>query len=158
MLDPVDISQKIRNFVRFKLVEGGEDDPTNGGQFPVDRQVVSALAIAWADAVRDEWQNWIKANPLLQDAYAVALVLMREDGYTESLGDPVVGWPGYEPCVANVDGRKCVCYEQAMINATPLSAIYVNKVKTVVDAVEKVEAEKAKAAAAAPAEGLTHFQ
>ena len=46
--------------------------------------------------------------------------------------------------VANVDGRKCVCYERSIGNATPLSAIYVNKVKAVVDAVERVQAEKEK--------------
>ena len=140
-MNPTDISQKIRNFVRFKLVEV---DPNSGGQDTEDRQVIIALAVAWADAVRDEWQNWIKANPLLQDAYAVALVLMREDGYDEHLGDPVCGLPGVEAMVANVDGRKCVCYERSIGNATPLSAIYVNKVKAVVDAVERVQAETEK--------------
>ena len=113
-MNPTDISQKIRNFVRFKLVEV---DPNSGGQDTEDRQVIIALAVAWADAVRDEWQNWIKANPLLQDAYAVALVLMREDGYDEHLGDPVCGLPGVEAMVANVDGRKCVCYERSIGNA-----------------------------------------
>ena len=150
-MNPAEISQKIRNFVRFKLVEGGEEDPTCGGQSPVDRQVVSALAVAWADAVREEWQNWVKANPLLQDAYAVALVLMREDRYAEGQ-DPVCGLPGVEPMHAMVDGRKCTAFEMSMVNATPLSAIYVNKVKQVVVAVEEVTAAKA-AAELAKADG-----
>ena len=59
--------------------------------------------------------------------------------------DPVCGLPGVEPMVATVDGKKAVCYERSMVNATPLSAIYVNKVKQVVDAVEEVQAAKAKA-------------
>lgn len=138
-MDPADISQKIRGFVRFKLVEGGEA-PENE-----DRLVINALAVAWADAVREEWQNWLKANPLLADAYEVAMVLMREDGYTEEIGDPICGLPGAEPLVATVDGKKAVCYDRSMANATPLSAIYVNKVKAVVDAVEKVQADRQKA-------------
>lgn len=101
------------------------------------RVLANTLHVAWADAVRAEWQAFVDADPELKAQHAVALELMREEGYTMEQ-DPVCGQPGLKPYVAIVDGKEAVCFDWSMTQATPLSAIYTNKVRIVQSAAARV--------------------
>ena len=135
-------SAKIRAFVRTLA-----EDPNNGaiqqmGQ-TIDRAIIGSLQLAWCDAVRDEWDHFCEVSPAVKESVAIGKELMREAGYTE--GDPVCLPLGMEPNYAMVDGRKAFSIEHSMPAATPLSVIYANKVREVLDAKEKVAATQPQA-------------
>lgn len=111
----------------------------------------AALGLLWANAVRAEWLAFVEKDPELKAQHAVALELMREDGYTME-PDPVCGLPGAKAPVAIVDGKEAICYSWAMGQASPLSAIYTNKVRTVQSAAARVAKALAEEAVKAPPE------
>jgi hypothetical protein len=118
-----------------------EANGANDGE-SVDRMVVRMLMVAWADAVRAEWKAYVDADPELKAQHAVAGVLMSNDGYDGT--EPVVcGVPGAKPFVCVVDGKESICLDWSMRQAVPLSAIYVDKVRTVQAAAERVALARA---------------
>lgn len=117
----------------------------------VDREVVKLLQIAWAESVRAEWQAFVDVDPELKAQHAVAKELMIEDGYTMGQ-EPICGLPGVKPMVAIVDGKEAVCIDYSMAQVTPLSAIYVNKVRIVQSAAARVSKDLAEEAVKQPPE------
>lgn len=111
----------------------------------------AAALEAWANAVRAEWRGYVDANPELKAQHAVALELMREDGYTMD-PEPVCGLPGIKQTVAYVEGKEAVCYDHSMRQATPLSAIYTSKVRVVQSAAARVAKALTEEAVKAPPE------
>lgn len=108
----------------------------NNGE-TIDRTVVRMLTVMWADAVRAEWRAFVDADPQLKAQHAVALELMREDGYTMD-DEPVCSLPGAKPMVAIVDGKEAICFDRSIMQVTPLSAIYTSKVRVVQSAAARV--------------------
>lgn len=148
MIDYRKASQEVLEAVRGLLVAGDVD--TAQGE-TVERVVVKLLGLAWANAVRAEWQAFVDADPELKAQHAVAKELMREDGYTMEQ-DPICGLPGAKPMVAIVDGKEAVCLDHSMAQVTPLSAIYVNKVRIVQSAAARASKALMEEAAKTPAQ------
>lgn len=117
----------------------------------VEHAVVTILYLAWAEAIRAEWMAFVETDPELKAQHAVAVALMRDDGYTMEQ-EPICGLPGAKPMVAVIDGREAVCFDHSMTRATPLSAIYVNKVRVVQSAAARVAKALAEEAVKQPAE------
>lgn len=122
-----------------------------GGQAAKPVITPAAALDAWADAVRAEWLAYVDADPELKAQHAVAKELMIEDGYGME-PEPVCGLPGVKPTVAIVDGKEAVCFDHSMRQATPLSAIYTNKVRTVQSAAARVAKALTEEAAKSPPE------
>lgn len=136
-------SNRVRAFVRDIAVQNPHPDQ------PESRTVIAILAQAWGAAVRVEWHDFVAADPELTAQIAVARELMRADGYTME-AEPLCGLPGIKPAVATVDGKECYCADHSMVQVTPLSAIYVNKVREVMDAAARVSQALAEEAAKDP--------
>ena len=132
-------SEKIRAYA-VSLAKESEGLIVDVG-LTIDRAVVVALLLAYFDAVRVEWTNWCEANPELKGHIAVAKELMRDAGYGDM--DPICGLLGVKPYIAKVDGLEAVSFEHSMVNPMPLSAIFLNKVREVMDAAAKVAAADA---------------
>lgn len=143
-------SEKLRALATELATEIVLDAPASTPQ-SLDRVVVVFLLTAYFDAVRAEWEHWCDENPQLKAQIAIAKELMRDAGYGDM--DPICGLPGVEPMVAGVDGRKAVSFEHSMSNVMPLSAIFLNKVKEVMDAADKVAAASAVKKPAEPPSG-----
>ena len=139
MVDISDLSAKVRAGATALISKSFEVPTDFNPALTPERQLIAVLALAWVEAVQAEWQKWVADHPGLQEAYETAVVMMREDGYD---GDPVCGLLGVDPSYAMVDGKKAVSFQHSMPQALPLSAIYLDKVKAVVDAVEKVAAAR----------------
>jgi len=135
-MDYTAASAKIRAFVKAMAEEPGAVDPAQGQT--VDRAILGSLQLAWCDAVRDEWEHFCEVSPAIKESVAIGKELKREAGYPES--DPVCLPLGMEPNYAMVDGRKAFSIEHSMPAATPLSVIFANKVREVLDAKEKLAA------------------
>lgn len=120
----------------------------NNGE-TVDHMVIRMLAVAWGNAVRAEWQAFVDADPDLKAQHAVAEELRREDGYTMEQ-DPICMVPGTKPSVAVFEGKEIVCIDYSMTQVTPLSAIYVNKVRIVQSAAARVAKRLAEEAVKEP--------
>lgn len=143
MIDYKKTSTDVLDMVRAVATVNGVD--TAQGE-TIDRATVKLLSIAWGDAVRAEWQAFVDADPELKAQHAVAKELMREDGYTME-PEPICGLPGAAPLVAKVDGLDAVCFDHSMAQVTPLSAIYVNKVRIVQSAAARLSMASAEEAA-----------
>ena len=135
-------SEKIRALAKSVATEGIEQVDKDQGT-TVERLTINALQVAWADAIRDQWNGFCEANPELKAQVAVARELMADAAYPD--GDPVCGPPCVEAFIAMVDGKKAVCYDYSMVNAMPLSAIFANRVSEVMNAAAKVSAKVAAA-------------
>ena len=142
-MDYAAASAKIRAFVKALAEEPGAIDDTMMPPLTVDRAIINSLQLAWCDAVRDEWGHFCEVSPAIKESVAIGKELMREAGYTE--GDPVCLPLGMEPWVATIDGRKAISIEHSMPAASPLSVIFANKVREVLDAKEKVSQTQAAA-------------
>lgn len=108
-------------------------------------------AAAWANAVRAEWSAYVEANPELKAMHAVAVALMVDDGYGME-PEPICSVPGQKPPIAMVDGKEAICFDWGIAQAFPLSAIYVDKVRTVQSAAARVAKALTDAAVKAPPE------
>lgn len=138
---PQDIAlDAVQAIVAFHGANNGET---------VDRAVVRMLGVMWANAVRAEWMAFVDADPELKAQHAVALELMKDEGYTMDT-DPVCMLPGMKPMVAVVDGKESVCVDYCLSQVTPLSAIYVNRVRLVQSAAARVAKRLAEEAAKDP--------
>ena len=143
-MDYKSASEKLRAFAAT-LVEPDE----NQGE-TVDRCIAVALQQAAFDAVRDEWQNMLAANPELKRRAAIAMVVMADAGYDGI--DAICSPPGLKPMIAKVNGQECVAWDYSLGTTTPLSAIYTNAICEILDAAEKVATQLQEAEAASAAE------
>lgn len=146
MIDHKLAGAKVLEAVRAIAMADGVN--TDQGE-TVARAMVKLLGIAWCHAVRQEWQAFVDADPELQAQHAVALELMREDGFTMA-DEPICGLPGQPASVVKVDGIETVCVDYCMPQVTPLSAIYVDKVRTVQSAAARVSKRLMEEAAKEP--------
>lgn len=119
------------------------------GQETDARYRCRGLAIAWSEAVRAEWRDYVATDPELTAQVAIAEELMRADGYTS---DPVCMPVGQKPMIATVDGREAVAVDYCMGNVMPLSAIYTDRVRTVQSAAARVGKALLEAVLKAPME------
>lgn len=115
----------------------------------VDREVVKLLGLAWAEAVRAEWQAFVDADPELKAQHAVALELMREDGYGEDrMPDPICMMPpGTKAFIVRFDNQETVAVDSCMAQVTPFSALYTDRVRLVQSAAARVAKAMAEEAA-----------
>jgi len=138
-IDYREISKSVRLFVATIVRDSADENgfvDTNGTR--VDRAVISSLALAWADAVRDELKNAIAGHPALVLDMEVAQQLLTASNSTDFVCMPA----GMEMNYVMVDQKKAYVFEANMIYATPLSAIYLNNVREVMDAFKAVSAAK----------------
>jgi hypothetical protein len=138
-VDYREISKDVRVFVAKNVRDGAdENDFVDGNGTTVGRAIISSLALAWADAVREEFQNVISKHPdLVLDMEAAKIMLAASNSI-----DFVCMPPGMKPLVIMVDQKEMVCFEPNMVYATPLSAIYLNNVREVMDAFKAVNDAK----------------
>lgn len=151
--EPVDYkaaSEKIRAFAR-KLIEDETKDgaglPNNAApEFERDGIYKAALQLAWCDAVREVWEGWAK-HPEVAPLMPIAKELIEKSGYPhERFHDPICMPPGMKAFIVKVDDEEAVCLDYSMGYATPLSAIYANKIRETIDLAgeyaKKIEAGK----------------
>jgi hypothetical protein len=124
--------------------EGGPVE-VHGPGISMEGAVTRLLMVAWADAVRAEWQAHVDTVPDMAAKAAVAKELMIADGY--DMNEPIVMAPGMKPAIAPVDGKEAICVDYCMAQVSPLSALYMVKVVEALGIAEKV-AEKAESAKA----------
>lgn len=115
---------------------------------PVSNMVIRMLGLMWANAVRAQWEDFVAADPELTAQHAVALELMKEEGYGDL--NPVCMIPGRQAMIAKVDNQEAVCVDHCMAQVMPLSSIYVNRVRLVQSAAARVADRLAKEAAKDP--------
>lgn len=109
------------------------------GESPQRRRCRTLLA-AWADAMRQEFYDYIEAaGSPFPERLAAARHLMAQDGYRDM--DPICSAPGMKPMIAMVGNRECISYEHSLPMALPLSSVYLATVTEVVTAME--ESQKA---------------
>ena len=138
-IDYREISKSVRTFVATIVREAvNEAGYVDNNHTTPDHAVVSSLALAWADAVREEFQNAISKHPdLVLDMEAAKIMLAASNSI-----DFICMPPGMKPQVIMVDQKEMVCFEPNMVYATPLSAIYLNRVREVMDAFKAVNSVK----------------
>ncbi len=134
-----------------RVIQAARDLVAQGPELqqPASRSVINMLAVAWCEAVRGEWRDFVAANDELTAQIEVARELMRADGYVME-NEPICGLPGVPVQVAKFDGRDCYCIDHSMVQVTPLSAIYVNRVREVMNAAATVSKRLAEEAAKDP--------
>lgn len=142
-MDYKSASEKLRAFAATIV----EPDANQGET--ADRCIAVALQQAAFDAVRDEWQHFVDADPVLKSRLAVAKELMQAESYGEL--DPICSVPGIKPMIAMVGDKEVICLDYSMKGSAPLSAIFTNRVSQVLDAAAKVEATQLREAEAASA-------
>lgn len=120
-----EIAEKVRAYA-LGLVEAARI-PGAFNAVTADRDLVNVLALAWSDAARAEWENYIAAAPPELKRYArLGRKVMLAQGYTPE--DPICATPNQEMPYADVYGKKVVCIQYGLGMATPLSAIFTAKV------------------------------
>jgi len=135
-MDYQDASKKIRDFVRTLIPADDADLMGNGtGSLSVEGIVNRALIVAWSDAVRDAWESLVAANPHLKGLNEAAKAMMAEESFQ---GDPICMPLGLKPQVATVDGQQAVCLEYGLVMGVPLSAIFTDKARELMDAAKRV--------------------
>ena len=129
-------SKNVRTFTKHLIEMNGGPDVNQGES--LDRAIVKCLMMAYFDSVRDEWYDWVKADPKMISASIVARELMKNDNYNVN-DDPICGMPGVKPYICKIDDKEAICFDWSMANTVvPLSALYVNKAKEVLDIVDKM--------------------
>jgi hypothetical protein len=141
-MDYKEASEKIITFTKALVEENKDDFP----QSHFERTLSNCLQIAWADSIRAEWQKVLDANPDMKPMLAAAKEMIKLAGYDEKqFGDPICMPPGMKAMICMVDKVEAVCIDYTMSFATPLSAIYVDKVREALDIADKVKALSEKA-------------
>jgi hypothetical protein len=132
-----EISNSVRVFVaaivRDELKEGEN----------VKQIVQVALSRAWQDSVRDSFLDYIGSSPKLLLDLEVAKVMLAANHSHDLLCLP----PGMKPPVLQVDFKETISFETMMSYATPLSAIYLDRVCGVMDAFKALNNTKQAATA-----------
>ena len=136
-----DASEEIRGGVRAMIERTGFATTSIAEPRTVDRAVINVLRVAYCDAVREEFENAVKAagSECVFDL-SVAKQMMKDDGF---ITNPICSIPGMKPMVAKVDLVEVVSFEDSMGLVVPLSAIYLNKVRSVTEVCAKLAKDRA---------------
>lgn len=119
------------------------------------KQVVQvALSRAWQDSVRDSFLEYISTSPKLLLDLEVAKVMLAANHSHDLLCLP----PGMKIPTFQVDFKETISFETMMSYATPLSAIYLDRVCGVMDAFKAVNSTEQAATANAAAEAPSNEQ
>lgn len=135
-----EISNSVRVFVAAIVRDELKDDHT----LPSLKGAVQvALARAWQDSVRDSFLEYISSSPKLLSDLEVAKVMLAANHSHDLLCLP----PGMKPPIFQVDYKDTISFEAMMSYATPLSAIYLDRVCGVMDAFKALNVGKQAATA-----------
>lgn len=137
-----DYHEAARRLIAYTASIAPPLDQVGGVQMTIDRFVVSTLGWAWSEAVRAEWRNFIAqtADEELKRHAALGEKLMIEAGYgAQGMAEPICMLPGLKAMIASIDGKECLCLDASMVGATPLSAIYMNKVREAVALAKRLD-------------------
>ena len=137
-IDYREISKSVRIFVAAIVRESADEHGWIGGQTTIGRAVINSLALAWADAVREDFEKMVSTNPSLALDMEAAKVLVEKNGSHNFISLPA----GMEMAITMVGTKKAYVFEPAMVQAVPMVANYLDQVREVMDAFTAVNNAK----------------